>query len=172
MLLRELRERGYSGGYTILTDSLRPKRQMARAVAVRRFETPQAAQRDTTRLRASKCARGSPLACDGLLCRTGAVTLLFGHPKILTFGRSVLRRIAEDKPTVQRSPSHPGVAGEPVHLVADTVRLVRTTSTAHIPPLDRRHSTAADMVCLEIISSATDLTESVRIFDFAVPRQA
>jgi transposase len=40
VLLRELRGRGYSGGYTILTDWLRPKRQMGQAVAVRRFETP------------------------------------------------------------------------------------------------------------------------------------
>lgn len=40
VLLRELRERGYDGGYTILTDWLRPQRQETRAVAVRRFETP------------------------------------------------------------------------------------------------------------------------------------
>ena len=40
MLLRELRQRGYGGGYTILTDWLRPQRESARAVAVRRFETP------------------------------------------------------------------------------------------------------------------------------------
>jgi transposase len=40
VLLRELRERGFQGGYTILTDWLRPQRQAARAVAVRRFETP------------------------------------------------------------------------------------------------------------------------------------
>jgi len=40
VLLRELRERGYQGGYTILTDWLRPQRAAARVVAVRRFETP------------------------------------------------------------------------------------------------------------------------------------
>ncbi len=40
VLLRELKERGYSGGYTILTDWLRPQRTSAQAVAVRRFETP------------------------------------------------------------------------------------------------------------------------------------
>lgn len=40
VLLRELRERDYTGGYTILTDYLRPLRQQARSVAVRRFETP------------------------------------------------------------------------------------------------------------------------------------
>jgi transposase len=40
VLLRELRERGYAGSYTILKDYLRPQRQAAWAVAVRRFETP------------------------------------------------------------------------------------------------------------------------------------
>jgi len=39
VLLRELRERNYPGGYTILTDWLRPQRQAAQIVAVRRFET-------------------------------------------------------------------------------------------------------------------------------------
>jgi len=39
VLLRELRERNYAGGYTILTDWLRPQRSAARVVAVRRFET-------------------------------------------------------------------------------------------------------------------------------------
>jgi transposase len=40
VLLRELRERGYAGGYTILTDWLQPQRESARVVAVRRYETP------------------------------------------------------------------------------------------------------------------------------------
>jgi transposase len=40
VLLRELRERNYTGGYTILTDWLRPQRASARTTAVRRFETP------------------------------------------------------------------------------------------------------------------------------------
>ena len=39
VLLRELRERNYTGGYTILEDWLRLQRTFARAVAVRRFET-------------------------------------------------------------------------------------------------------------------------------------
>jgi transposase len=39
VLLRELRERNYAGGYTILTDWLRPQRSATRVVAVRRFET-------------------------------------------------------------------------------------------------------------------------------------
>src|SRR5260370_7494317 len=40
VLLRELRERNYTGSYTILTDWLRPQRGAARVVAVRGFETP------------------------------------------------------------------------------------------------------------------------------------
>jgi transposase len=40
VLLRELKERGYSGGYTILTDWLRPQRTAAQVTAVRRFEAP------------------------------------------------------------------------------------------------------------------------------------
>jgi transposase len=40
VLLREIRERGYMGSYTLLTDWLRPQREATRVVAVRRFETP------------------------------------------------------------------------------------------------------------------------------------
>jgi transposase len=40
VLLRELRERGYSGGYTILKDWLQPQRKAGYTAAVRRFETP------------------------------------------------------------------------------------------------------------------------------------
>ncbi len=40
VLLRELRSRGYPGGYTILKDWLHPQRAAGRATAVRRFETP------------------------------------------------------------------------------------------------------------------------------------
>lgn len=40
VLLRELRQQGYKGGYTILKDYLQPMREASRVVAVRRFETP------------------------------------------------------------------------------------------------------------------------------------
>jgi transposase len=40
VLLRELKARGYAGGYTILKDWLQPQRESAQTVAVRRFETP------------------------------------------------------------------------------------------------------------------------------------
>jgi transposase len=45
VLLRELRERGYTGGYTVLTDWLRPQRTSAGAAAVRQFETPPGSRR-------------------------------------------------------------------------------------------------------------------------------
>ena len=41
VLLLEIRERGYSSGYTLLTDWLRPQREWARTVAVRRLDTQQ-----------------------------------------------------------------------------------------------------------------------------------
>jgi transposase len=40
VLLRELKERGYPGGYTLVKDFVRPQRREARVVATRRFETP------------------------------------------------------------------------------------------------------------------------------------
>ena len=48
VLLRELRQCNYTGGYTILTDWLRPQRTTAQVVAVRRFETPSASRRTWT----------------------------------------------------------------------------------------------------------------------------
>jgi len=44
VLIGVLRVGGYTGGYTILTDWLRPQRQTAATIAVRRFETPPAKQ--------------------------------------------------------------------------------------------------------------------------------
>ena len=40
VLLREIRERGYAGGYGTVKEYLQPQREAARTVAVRRFETP------------------------------------------------------------------------------------------------------------------------------------
>ncbi len=40
VLLRELRELGYDGGYTILTDWLRPQGSPSQVAAVRRYQTP------------------------------------------------------------------------------------------------------------------------------------
>ncbi len=40
VLLREIQEQGYTGGYTLLKDYLQPQRREAAVLAVRRFETP------------------------------------------------------------------------------------------------------------------------------------
>lgn len=40
VLLRELVQQGYSGSYTLVKEYLQPRREAAREVAVRRFETP------------------------------------------------------------------------------------------------------------------------------------
>jgi transposase len=40
VLLREIQQQGYTGGYTVLKDYLQPKRREAAVLAVRRFETP------------------------------------------------------------------------------------------------------------------------------------
>jgi transposase len=48
VLLRELRERNYRGGYTILKDWLQPQRKATRTVAVWRFETHPASKRKWT----------------------------------------------------------------------------------------------------------------------------
>jgi len=40
VVMRELRARGFTGGYTILKDWLHPQRSSAQVTAVRRFETP------------------------------------------------------------------------------------------------------------------------------------
>jgi len=61
VLLAELKARGYSGGYTILKDYLRPLRREASTVAVRRFETPpgQQAQLDWGTLGRLETASGT-----------------------------------------------------------------------------------------------------------------
>ena len=40
VLTRELKERGYEGGYSTVKEYLQPKRESARTAVVRRFETP------------------------------------------------------------------------------------------------------------------------------------
>ena len=73
VLMRELRERGYKGGYTILTDWLRPQRQAASVVAVRRFETPPGHQAQATSstqtcgAMATQALTGCRLACSSAM---------------------------------------------------------------------------------------------------------
>ena len=77
VLLRELRERGYQGGYTVLTDWLRPQRSAARSVAVRRFETPpgKQAQVDWGHLGSIEIASGTQ--------KLWGFTLTLGHSRAM-----------------------------------------------------------------------------------------
>lgn len=85
VLLRELRERSYSGGYTILTDWLRPQREAARIVAVRRFETPpgKQAQVDWGHL--------------GSLIYGGEERMLWGFTITLGYSRMMMAAAATDQ---------------------------------------------------------------------------
>lgn len=85
VLLRELRERGYDGSYTILTDWLRPQRKEALAVAVRRFETPpgKQAQVDWGHL--------------GTLSEDGAERQLWGFTITLGYSRRLMASAATDQ---------------------------------------------------------------------------
>jgi transposase len=75
VLLRELRQRGYQGGYTILKDWLQPQRAAGMATAVRRFETPpgKQAQVDWGHL--------GYLETDGEQCRVWGFTITLGYSR-------------------------------------------------------------------------------------------
>ena len=77
VLLRELRARGYDGGYTILKEYLQPRRRAVREAAVRRFETPpgQQAQVDWGDV-------GHLEGPDGRQALSGFV-LTLGHSRVL-----------------------------------------------------------------------------------------
>jgi len=85
VLLRELRSREYQGGYTILTDWLRPQRESARVVAVRRFETPpgKQAQVDWGHL--------------GSLLESGEERMLWGFTMTLGYSRRMMAEAATDQ---------------------------------------------------------------------------
>jgi transposase len=85
VLLRELRQRGYAGGYTILTDWLRPQREAARVVAVRRFETApgEQAQVDWEHL--------------GDLAMNGQARKLWGFAFTLGYSRMMMAEAALDQ---------------------------------------------------------------------------
>jgi transposase len=75
VLLRELRQRGYAGGYTILKDWLQPRRAAGMATAVRRFETPpgKQAQVDWGHL--------GYLETGGEQCRVWGFTITLGYSR-------------------------------------------------------------------------------------------
>ena len=85
VLLRELRTRNYAGGYTLLTDWLRPQREAARVVAVRRFETPpgKQAQVDWGHL--------------GSLTEPGEAHAMWGFTMTLGYSRRMMAEAATDQ---------------------------------------------------------------------------
>jgi transposase len=81
VLLRELKERGYTGGYTILKDYLQPKREAAYAVAVRRFETAPGvqAQVDWAKAGTQEFSDGSSRALAGFAFTLGFSRAMFSE---------------------------------------------------------------------------------------------
>jgi transposase len=77
VLVRELREQGFDGSYTILTDWVRPQRKAAGVVAVRRFETPpgQHAQVDLGQHRR--------IDIDGVVHKQWAFTFTLGYSRMM-----------------------------------------------------------------------------------------
>lgn len=75
VLLRELRQRGYHGGYTILKGWLQPQRAAGMVAAVRRFETPpgKQAQVDWGHL--------GYLETGGEQCRVWGFTITLGYSR-------------------------------------------------------------------------------------------
>ena len=87
------------------------------------------------------------------------------------FGRPVFRRIAEDEASTEDASLHPRVARTMVHLLADTVRLVRTTPAAHSPPLNRRRTARAEVQRRGLLSAAVGRKDSMRFVDLGVLKQ-
>jgi transposase len=77
VLVRELRERGYAGGYSTVKEYLQPKREASRAAAVRRFEPPpgRQAQVDWGHL--------GTLEIDGEECRLSGFTFTLGYSRMM-----------------------------------------------------------------------------------------
>lgn len=78
VLWRELKERGYTGGYTAVKDFVRPRRREAHTVAVRRFETPpgKQAQVDWGDL-------GEITQADGVRHKLNAFVLTLGYSRAM-----------------------------------------------------------------------------------------
>jgi transposase len=118
VLPRELRGRGYAGGYTILTDWLRPQRASASVVAVRRFETPPGLQ--------------AQVAWEhlGTLEMAGQESRLWGFAFTLGYSRVMMAEAALDqKPgTLLRmhEEAFGQLGGAPAEILYDRMRTVRT----------------------------------------------
>lgn len=118
VLLRELRMRNYSGGYTILTDWLRPRREAAAVVAVRRFET----------------APGKQAQVDwgylGSLTENERTHVLWGFTMTLGYSRTMMARAGLDQKLGTLLRMHEAAfnewGGVPEEILYDRMRTVWT----------------------------------------------
>jgi transposase len=120
VLLRELRERHYTGGYTILKDRLHPQRSSARTVAVRRFETApgEQAQVDWGHLGTREC--------EGQEQKLWAFTFTMGYSRRLMAEVAVDQKIG----TLLRmhEEAFRQMGGVPEEILYDRVKTVRLGS--------------------------------------------
>lgn len=77
VLWRELRERGYQGGYTSIKDYLQPKREASRLTAVRRFETPPGRQAQVD------WGHFGSLQIDGVERKLSGFTFTLGYSRMM-----------------------------------------------------------------------------------------
>ncbi|MCZ2075491.1 MAG: IS21 family transposase [Bryobacterales bacterium] len=116
VLLRELRARDYTGGYTILKDWLQPQRASSRVVAVRRFETPpgRQAQVDWGHL-------GS-LEVDGVERQLWGFTFTLGHSRMMMAAAALNQKLG----TLLRmhETAFHELGGVPMEILYDRMRTV------------------------------------------------
>ena len=116
VLLREITERGYTGGYTALKEYLQPMRRGAAALAVRRFETPPGhqAQMDWGHL--------------GAVQADGGQQKLYGFVLTLGYSRAMYADLATDQklPTLLRlhEAAFEALGGIPHEILYDWMKTV------------------------------------------------
>jgi len=116
VLLREIQEQGYTGGYTLLKDYLQPQRREAAVLAVRRFETPPGhqAQMDWGHL--------------GAVQGAGGTQTLYGFVLTLGHSRAMYADLATDQtlPTLLRrhEAAFEALGGIPREILYDWMKTV------------------------------------------------
>ena len=117
VLYQELREQGYAGKYTVVSDYLRPLRKEAGSVAVRRFETAPGvqAQVDWGALGRITTTEGQELALSGF-------TITLGH------SRATFMDIATDQSLSTLLTMHrrafEALGGIPKHVLYDNMKTI------------------------------------------------
>jgi transposase len=133
VLLRELKERGYTGGYTIVKDWLHPQRSAAQVAAVRQFETPpgRQAQVDWGHL-------GS-LEVDGGERQMWGFTFTLGQSRAMMAESALEQRLG----TLLRmhEEAFRQLGGVPQEILYDRMRTVWQCDLSHRPTLALRDTT-------------------------------